>query len=180
MIRPQPKRCLSLRPLLLVLLTTVLIGSAHTAEAQTANGQTVESRKSPWAAGGLSVLLPGAGQAYNGQWGKGGLMLGGMAVSFGVVLADDCDVFYTANNCGFLTAAGFVGVVGFALWSWIDAPLAANAINRRIDAGQVALEIGPQLIVPQSRSAMGGLRPSRFPSFHRDSRIDLSLVRVRF
>ena len=174
-MRPHAKRILSLRPLFLLLLTATLIGgTARTAEAQ------VESRKSPWGAFGLSLLIPGAGQAYNGQWGKGGLMLGGVVVSFGVVLADDCDVFYTANNCGFLTAAGFIGVVGFVLWSWIDAPITANAINRRIDAGQVALEIGPELSVPRSRSAMGGLRPSRFSSFHRDSRIDFSLVRVRF
>ena len=143
--------------------TDAMIGSSHTAEAQTASEQTVESRKSPWAAFGLSVLIPGAGQAYNGQWGKGGLMLGGVVVSFGVVLADDCDVFYTANNCGFLTAAGFIGVVGFVLWSWIDAPITANAVNRRIDGGQVALEIGPQLVTPNM-----------------DSRIGLSLVRVRF
>ncbi len=157
-MRPQPKRWLNTSPSLVVLLTTVLLGAtALTAEAQ------AESRKSPWGAFGLSVLLPGAGQAYNGQWGKGGLMLGGVAVSFGVVLADDCDVFYTANNCGFLTVAGFIGVAGFVLWSWIDAPITANAINRRIDAGPVALEIGPQLIVP-----------------NRDSRVGLSLVRVRF
>ena len=181
MIGAQPKRWLNVGPLLLVLLTTVLLGSAHTAEAQTASEQTVEARKSPFVAFALSFLvIPGAGQAYNGQWGKGGLMLGGVAVSFGVVLADDCDVFYTANNCGFLTAAGLVGVAGFVLWSWIDAPLAANAINRRIDAGQVALEIGPQLILPQGRSTMGGLRPSGLQSLHRDSRIGLSLVRVRF
>ncbi len=180
-MRARPKRSRNLRPLLLVLLTTVLLGSAHTAEAQTASEQTVEARKSSWVAFALSFfVIPGAGQAYNGQWGKGGLMLGGVAVSIGVVFADDCDVFYTANNCGFLTAAGFVGVAGFVLWSWIDAPLAANAINRRIDAGQVALEIGPQLILPQSRSVMGGLRPSGFLSFHRDSQIDFSLVRVRF
>ncbi len=181
MIGAQQKRWLNVGPLLLVLLTSVLLGSAHTAEAQTASEQTVEARKSPWVAFALSFfVVPGAGQAYNGQWGKGGLMLGGVVVSFGVVLADDCDVFYTANNCGFLTAAGFIGVVGFVLWSWIDAPITANAINRRIDAGQVALEIGPELSVPRSRSAMGGLRPSRFSSFHRDSRIDFSLVRVRF
>ena len=163
-----------LRSILLLLLTATLIGStAHTVEAQ-------ESRKSPWGAFALSFLIPGAGQAYNGQWGKGGLMLGGVVVSSGVVLADDCDVFSTGNNCGFLTAAGFIGMVGFVLWSWIDAPITANAINRRIEAGQVALEIGPDLSVPRSRSAMGGLRPLGSPSFHMDSRIDLSLVRVRF
>ena len=184
MMHLQAKRRLNVGPLLLVLLTTVLIGSAHTAEAQTASEQTVESRKSPWGAFGLSILIPGAGQAYNGQWGKGGLMLGGEVVSVVVVAVNvgDCGVselFGNTDRCG-LVNAGVVGMVGFALWSWIDAPLAANAINRRIDAGQVALEIGPQLIVPQSRSVMGGLRPSGFPSFHRDSRVGLSLVRVRF
>ncbi len=168
LMRPQPKRWLSLRPLLLLLLTAVLIGStARTAEAQTASEQTVESRKSPWAAFGLSVMLPGAGQAYNGQWGKGGLMLGGVAVSVVVVAANvgDCgigSIFGNTDGCG-LVVAGVVGMVGFALWSWIDAPITANAINRRIDAGQVALEIGPQLIAP-----------------NRDSRVGLSLVRVRF
>ena len=80
MMRPQPMRWLDVGPLLLVLLTTVLIGStAGTAEAQS------ESRKSPWAAGGLSFVIPGAGQAYNGQWGKGGLMLTGLVVSAVVV-----------------------------------------------------------------------------------------------
>ena len=59
--------------------------------------------------------------------------------------------------------AGVIGLVGFGLWSLIDAPRTANAINRTIDAGQVALEIGPRLMVPD-----------------RDSRVGLSLVRVRF
>ena len=140
----------------------------------------MESRKSPGVAFALSFFVTGTGQAYNKQWGKGGLMLGGQLVSWGVLLSDNCDVFYTANNCGGLTTAGFVGIVGFWVWSVIDAPLAARGINRRIDAAQVALEIGPQLIVSQSRSARGGLRAAGLPSFHRDSRIDLSLVRVRF
>ena len=181
MMRARPKRSLNVRPLLLVLLTTVLLGSAHTAEAQTASEQTVEARKSPWVAFALSFfVIPGAGQAYNGQWGKGGLMLGGYVGSFGVVVAgaDDC-IFGSGTGCG-LAYAGLAGMVGFALWSMIDAPRTANAINRRIDAGQVAFEIGPQLIVPQSRSAMGGLRPSGLQLLHRDSRIGLSLVRVRF
>ena len=174
------KRFLGPRPFLLLLLAATLIGSAHAAEAQTASGGSQETRKSPWAAFGLSFLLPGAGQAYNGQWGKGGLMLGGAGVSLGVFFADDCDVFYTANNCGALTTVGAIGFIGFVLWSWIDAPISANAINRRIDAGQVALEVGPRLIVPSGRSAIGRLRPSGPPSFRLGSRIDLGLLRVSF
>ncbi len=183
MANPPTKRRLHVRPILLLLLTAMLIGStAHTVEAQTEAGQTVESRKSPWLAFGLSFLIPGAGQAYNGQWAKGGLMFGGVA-AFAAVMAsnDDCDfVYYTPQApCGVFLAS-LVGAGLFALWSWIDAPRTANAINRRIDAGEVAFEIGPQLILPQSRSAMGGVRPSGLRSLHRDSRIDLSLVRVRF
>ena len=167
MMHLQAKRRLNVGPLLLVLLTTVLIGSAHTAEAQTASEETVEGRKSPWAAFGLSFLIPGGGQAYNGQWGKGGLMLGGEVASIVIVAANagDCAVgslFGNSDGCG-LAWAGVVGIAGFALWSWIDAPTTANAINRRIDAGQVALEIGPQLIAPNGDSGVG-----------------LSLVRVRF
>ena len=57
MTRPQPKRWLNVRPLLLALLATILLGSAHTAEAQTASEQTVETRKSPWVAFALSFLV---------------------------------------------------------------------------------------------------------------------------
>ncbi len=167
MANSPTKRWLHVRPILLLLLTAMLIGStAHTVEAQTEAGQTVESRKSPWLAFGLSFLIPGAGQAYNGQWAKGGLMFGGVA-AFAVVMAsdfDNCEFVYATPQapCGVFWA-GLVGAGLFALWSWIDAPIAANAINRRIDAGQVALEIGPQLVAPNA-----------------DSRVGLSLVRVRF
>ena len=168
----------ALRPMFIVLLTTVMIGSAHPAEGQTASEQAAEAPKSPMGAFALSMMIPGAGQAHNGQWGKGALMLGGGLVSVGVALAgaDECD---SSDDCSLLTA-GLVGMFGFWVWSMIDAPVTADAINRRIDAGEVALEIGPRLIMPQSRSAMGGLRPSWFPSFHRDSRVGLSLVRMRF
>ena len=107
----------------------------------------------------MSLMWPGAGQGYNGQWAKGAVMLGGEVVSAVVVLAtsDDCP-----TDCGAFNA-GVIGMVGFALWSLIDAPRTAYAINHRIDAGQVALEIGPQLITP-----------------NRDSRVGLSLVRLRF
>ncbi len=165
MMRARPKRSLNVRPLLLVLLTTVLLGSANTAEAQTASEQTVEARKSPWVAFALSFfVIPGAGQAYNGQWGKGGLMLGGVVIFGGILLANVDECFFSSDGavCGW-TLAGYGGVGLFWVWSMIDAPLAAKGINRRIDAGQVSLEIGPQLIAP-----------------NRDSRFGLSLVRVRF
>jgi len=162
---------LSPRPLSVVLLTAVMIGSTHPAEGQTASDQTVESTtaeatiaeapRSPGGAFALSLMIPGAGQAHNGQWGKGALMLGGGLVSVGAAVAgsDECDSF---DDCALFTA-GLVGMIGFWVWSMIDAPVSANSINRRIEAGEVALEIGPQLIAP-----------------NRDALVGLSLLRVRF
>ncbi len=158
-------------PLSIALLTTALIGSVHDAEAQTAaeaqttsaqpTEQAAEAPKSPVGAFGLSMMIPGAGQAHNGQWGKGGLMLAGGIVSAGVAIAgaNTCD---SSDSCH-LRTAGLVGMVGFWVWSMIDAPISANAINRETDAGRAALEIGPQLIAPNG-----------------DSRVGLSLVRVSF
>ncbi len=154
-----------LRPLSIVLLTTVMVGSAHPAEGQTSSEdtseQTAEAPKSPGGAFALSLMIPGAGQAHNGQWGKGALMLGGGLVSVGAAVAgsDECD---SSDDCALFTA-GLVGMVGFWVWSMIDAPVSASSINRRIDAGEVAVEIGPQLIAP-----------------NRDSLVGLSLLRVRF
>ncbi len=155
-MRPHAKRILSLRSLLLLLLTATLIGAtADTAEAQ------AESRKSPWVAGGLSFVIPGTGQFYNGQWVKGGLMLGGAVVSAGLVL-DGVVCNDHSNDCPQLTI-GAAAYLGIWVWSIIDGARTSKAINRRIDAGQVALEIGPQLIVPSGNSLVG-----------------LSLVRVKF
>ncbi len=149
------------RLLSIVLLTAVMIGSAHPAEGQSASEQTEEAPKSVAGAFGLSMMIPGAGQAHNGQWGKGTVMLGGALVSVGVAIAgsNECG---SSGDCS-LRNAGLVGMFGFWVWSMIDAPVSANSINRRSDDGQVALEIGPQLIAP-----------------NRGSRAGLSLVRVKF
>ena len=94
-------------------------------------------------------------------------MLGGQLAALGVLLKyNSCDLFgdlFDYNReCDRFNIA-LVGMVGLTLWSLIDAPINAIAINRRIDAGQVALEIGPQLVAPNG-----------------DSRVGVSLVRVTF
>ena len=153
------RRLLGFRPLLLLLLTAMLIGAtAYTAGAQ------VQSPRLPGKALSLSLLMPGAGQAYNGQWAKGRWMLGGELLSSAVVIkyGDGCELFDIDRNCDRFNV-GLVGMVGFWVWSMIDAPITAIAINHRMDAGRVALEIGPRLTAPTG-----------------DSRVGLSLVRLRF
>lgn len=44
---------------------------------------SIDLSHSPWIAAGASVVVPGAGQVYNGQWFKGGLLFVGTASLFG-------------------------------------------------------------------------------------------------
>jgi hypothetical protein len=135
--------------------------------------QVTTGRKSPGLAFFLSFLIVGAGQGYNGQWGKTLLMAGGFWAGVAIAngASEDCVDF---DECGTF-AAGVVGAVGFAIWSWIDAPLSASSINTRIDMG-IALELGPrtQLGFPSDRLAGQLSRGRHTPQ------IGLSLARLRF
>ncbi len=137
------------------------------------------SKKSPALAFLLSFLIVGAGQGYNGQWGKGAGMFIGMWASFGVLAAGADDCVFGDSGCG-VAAVGFFGMLGFALWSWIDAPISASAINRRIDAGGMALEIGPRLYLGRNgRAANDKLLVGR-EMLRPIPRVSLSLINVGF
>ncbi len=136
------------------------------------------SKKSPGLAFLLSFLIVAAGQGYNGQWGKGVGMFAGELASFGVLAAglSDC---VDGSDCG-VSLAGLVGMVGFALWSWIDAPISASKINRRIDAGGMALEVGPRLYNAPSGGAANHARLAGLQMVRPVPRVNLSLVNLRF
>lgn len=74
--------------------------------------------RSPGLAFLLSFIIPGVGQYYNGQVGKGVVQ---EILVFGGIIAGA-----STNEEIFFAFAG----VG-ALWSWIDAPISAGNINRR-------------------------------------------------
>lgn len=122
------------------------------------------SHKSPPLALALSVLLPGAGQVYNGHYLKGAVMFGGAVVTAGPIILTASDVLgLDDDKSGTGThILGAVGV-GVILWSWIDAPLSAKAINRRLDAGRLTLEMGLRVEIASAGDAL-----------------DLSLLRVGF
>ena len=136
------------------------------------------SRKSPGLAFLLSFLIVGAGQGYNGQWGKGAGMFIGELASFGVLVAGASDCFIV-SGCG-VSVAGFVGMVGFALWSWIDAPISASKINREIDAGGMALGVGPRLYDAPSAGAANHARLAGLQMVKPVPRVNLSLVNLQF
>ncbi len=103
-------------------------------------GNTV-GRKDPAVAFVLSLLIVGGGQGYNGQWGKAGAMFAGEVVGLGLMFGGvtSCDYY----SCGSSSTAGIGALifVGSALWSIIDAPMSASAINRR----NQRISVGPSL-----------------------------------
>jgi hypothetical protein len=84
--------------------------------------------RNPWVAGLLSGLLPGLGQFYNRQWGKGaGFLLGVFGPA--VVLSSSIDpkaleqaaeAGTTPDNLGLIFLL-LVVILAVALWSLVDA-----------------------------------------------------------
>jgi hypothetical protein len=136
-----PRRRLLLPVLALGLL---LFSGYHSAWAQTQpdsaradTGQTWISKRNPWAAFGLSCLLPGGGQFYNHEKSKGCLMLKlFIPAAIGYMY---CSIKYpeydTTNNPstidGVIYLSSYLINIGVRTWSMIDAPLSAKRINRR-------------------------------------------------
>jgi hypothetical protein len=71
-------------------------------------------------------------------------MFGGVALTAGPIILTIADILELDDDRSGrgVHAAAALGM-GLILWSWIDAPLSAAAINRRIEAGAVAFNLGP-------------------------------------
>jgi TM2 domain-containing membrane protein YozV len=90
-------------------------------------------KKSMGLAMGMSMLIPGAGQVYNGEPVKGIVFLGLFA---GGVAAVDAARIHTMIPSS-ITAYGWVSLVYLAsvyAWNILDAPLSAKRINRELDS----------------------------------------------
>ena len=137
---------------------------------QSMNGREV---KSPGGAFLLSFLVPGAGQAYNGQYVKAG-------VQFLITTVGTLWLIDTWEDCWeydqFCVDWGIAAVLGFGgrFWSWVDAPASANAINRRA----LALEIGPRVTV--ARLAVPTTSVPGMPVVSRRLGINIGLARITF
>lgn len=86
-------------------------------------------------AGLLSALLPGLGQFYNRQWGKGaGFLLGVLALDASLgVSADTLKLFQSALSGSPSVDLGpffvrMLPVLGLALWSIVDATHTAKRL----------------------------------------------------
>jgi hypothetical protein len=118
----------------------------------------VPGEKSPVLAWVLSFVLPGAGQGYNGQWGKAAAFFGGVVAGSTLVVVGAVSCVVNAaggEDCGGYDAVWNIGLVlmlGSWVWSQIDAPVSAIGINRRLRERAV-LDLGPRVVVlPVSRT----------------------------
>lgn len=103
------------------------------------------SPRNPGLAFLLSMLMPGVGQLYNGQWLKGGFLVGLWVLGWIAFMLSPGGGDFVYNLLAYLvnpsrvrgSISGFqllVGLMLFLVWvySLIDAPLSAAARNRRI------------------------------------------------
>ena len=101
-------------------------------------GHIGAKKKNPWLAFGLSALITGGGQFYNGQYSKGVAQLGGVILGFGLMLSGIEDDYETIGGDWIdpddddeKAVFGLLLAFGSSLWSMIDAPISANSINRQ-------------------------------------------------
>ena len=108
---------------------------------QNSNSPKEINEKSPWLAFGLSYLLPGLGQVYNGEVGKGFLFMGGVVAGVGIMVlsAGDGETESSVNKT--LLYSGLTITAVFELWQLIDAPVSASRINRENRMRMIGKEI---------------------------------------
>lgn len=100
-------------------------------------------KKIPWASVGISWLLPSAGHAYAGKWGRGLGFLADEALALGLMINASNDnvshsagitsgsyysgnytyssAYETGTDNDWMISAGLVALVGLRIWEYIDA-----------------------------------------------------------
>ncbi len=101
-------------------------------------GRIRAKKKNPWIAGGLSLVVPGAGQAYNSQFKKALTQFGIAAVGTALMYTANSDDYKNVDgdtvdpdNDNWKIGFGVPLNYGSRLWSVIDALISANRINKR-------------------------------------------------
>jgi hypothetical protein len=114
-----------------------------TREAPLRQAQLRPQTKNPVLAWGLSFLIPGVGQIYNGdiEKGVGAIVLTGIGAR--LYMAGGPDACGVGAECPQQRTIGLLLVVASWITAQIDAPLSARAINKRAGAG-LSLQLSPE------------------------------------
>lgn len=96
---------------------------------------SADQYRDPFVAGAFSFLIPGAGQGYNGQWGKGVMFLGSEVamiwLSSSVASSRTCSGG-ESQTCP-LAQGLAVAAVGTWVWGIVDAARSAKEINEGLE-----------------------------------------------
>lgn len=118
----------------------------------------MKSKKDPALACLFSFLLPGTGQFYNGEVGKGAIMLGVSLAGATLMLYSLGDDLWNDDRSDDNAAFGAVLLLGAWAWSVIDAPISASRINRENGLASLPI-IGDDLVVTFAGPSLHG-RPT--------------------
>jgi TM2 domain-containing membrane protein YozV len=98
-----------------------------------------QTKRQPGLAFLWSFLLPGGGQYYNKQYGKGAVMTGIYVGSIiGLLTTDQYsydDYYYKDESTNTTYTIFTITLLANSLWSMIDAPISAGNINRKHQLG---------------------------------------------
>jgi len=135
-----------MRKVFIALLGALLLLLASQSYSEEYSRMFVRHEKNPGTAFLYSLVIPGLGQMYNGEVAKGFAILG--AETFLIVGGS-----LLAVLSGEITIFAVTGIAGgcIKLYSLIDAPISANAINRKMWQGlgllgsdtHLALQLNP-------------------------------------
>ena len=96
-------------------------------------------KKNIYIAVGLSALITGGGQFYNGQPVKGGIQLGLAVVGWSLIFSASDNPYSSSSDSK--AGVGALLVSGAWIWSVIDAGISADKINRENEYGHL-IELG--------------------------------------
>lgn len=97
------------------------------------------NKKAPGTAFFLSLVIVGGGQFYNGQVGKGFIMMGSM-ITGGILFFSAIE--NQTFTSGTRASIGFGIMVGTVLWSLIDAPITAVNLNKK---NSMSINLSPSI-----------------------------------
>ena len=146
-----------------------------TKEPEVGGQKKAVQKKNPNTAFALSFFVPGAGQVYNGEPEKGAVQFMGFAVGAILVLGQidervslwrsDSETITRWSKMLHLAVGGMLWL-GSSLWSWIDAPISANRINREAQSAHLfQMDAGPFIVGADPvvrRNGAGGALTIRF------------------
>ncbi|SDE63088.1 hypothetical protein SAMN05216464_10827 [Mucilaginibacter pineti] len=148
-----------MKKILLTLSLFMVLANAYAQQQMTSDTLAVPARyqnihrRSPVLSCLLSVYIPGLGQVYNKEYGKGAIVFGTTVLSLGAAEIYHSSRTHPENG---VTAALLAPLFAAYLYSAIDAPVSSVRLNRSYHLGKHPRELSVLQFEPAMLSAGTG------------------------